>query len=206
MSSDKIQNPITVVFSGPQGSGKGTQVALLRKYLSEKSERRIISIEMGSLLRALVEGNTNAARRVGDVIHSGNILPSFVPIYVFTRELFEKFGGSEHLIFEGVARKIEQSKMLDEELKFFGRGEYDVISLEIPKGESLKRLKSRAEIEGRTDDLDEETMQRRLDWYEKHVVPALNEFGTLGQRVHHVDGVGAVEEIHHRILSALKLQ
>ncbi|HEY4513739.1 MAG TPA: nucleoside monophosphate kinase [Candidatus Paceibacterota bacterium] len=199
------QNPITVVFSGPQGSGKGTQVALLKKYLSERSDKGIISIEMGALLRSLVEGNTEASKRVADVIHSGNILPSFVPVYVFTRELFEKFEGSEHLIFEGVARKTEQSRMLNDELHFFGRSKYDVISLEIPKEESLKRLKSRAEIEGRIDDLDEKAMLRRLDWYEKHVVPALMEFGKLGQRVHHVDGLGSVDEIHKRILKALKI-
>lgn len=197
--------PVTVVFSGPQGSGKGTQVALLKDYLSQRSDRGVISIEMGALLRALVEGKSNAAKRVGDVIHSGNILPSFVPVYVFTRELFEKFKGDEHLIFEGVARKVEQSKMLNDELKFFGREKYDVISLEIPKEESLKRLKSRAGIEKRVDDLDEKKMLRRLDWYEHHVVPALREFEKLGQRVHHVDGLGTLDEIHERILKALKL-
>lgn len=197
---------ITVVFSGPQGSGKGTQVALLKKYLEENSKLVAISIEMGGLLREFVRGSTNAAKNVGDVIHAGDILPSFVPVYFFTRELFEKFSGNEHLIFEGVARKIEQSKMLNDELKFFGRSAYDVISLEIPKEESMKRLKSRAGIEGRVDDLDEGKMLRRLDWYDKHVVPALREFEKLGQRVHYVDGVGAVEEIHRRILSALKLQ
>src|SRR3989338_2130264 len=186
--------PVTVVFSGPQGSGKGTQVALLKDYLSQRSDRGVISIEMRALLRALVEGKSNAAKRVGDVIHSGNILPSFVPVYVFTRELFEKFKGDEHLIFEGVARKVEQSKMLNDEL-----------SLEIQKEESLKRLKSRAGIEKRVDDLDEKKMLRRLDWYEHHVVPALREFEKLGQRVHHVDGLGTLDEIHERILKALKL-
>ena len=198
-------NPITVVFSGPQGSGKGTQVALLKKYLSEHNGRKILHVEMGGLLRSIVQKGTYAGKKVAEVINAGEILPSFVPISIFTRELFDKFTGEEHLIFDGVARRPEQSQMLDDGLKFFGRSPYDVLLLEIPKEESLKRIKSRASLEGRVDDLDDEKILRRLGWYEEHVVPALREFEKLGQRVHYVDGVGTEQEIHKRILKALNL-
>ena len=197
--------PITVVFSGPQGSGKGTQVTLLKKYLAEHGGRTVLNIEMGGLLRAIVQTRTNAGTRIGEIINDGRILPSFVPISIFTHEMFENFTGEEHLIFEGVARRVEQSQMLHDELEFFGRDPYDVVLLEIPKEESLKRLKSRAALEGRVDDLDEAKMLRRLAWYDEHVVPALREFEKLGQRVHYVDGIGSVDEIHARVLKALAL-
>lgn len=196
--------PLTVVFSGPQGSGKGTQVLLLKEFL-ERGGGSVLHVEMGGLLRALVQTASYAGKRVAEVIDDGEILPSFVPISIFTRELFDKFTGKEHLIFDGVARRIEQSQMLNDELNFFGRTPYDIVLLEIPKEESLKRLKERASIEGRVDDLDEERVLRRLGWYEEHVVPALREFEKLGQRVHYVDGLGTVEEVHKRILSALGL-
>ena len=87
----KNMNPITVVFSGPQGSGKGTQVALLKKYLSEHNGRKILHVEMGGLLRSIVQKGTYAGKKVAEVINAGEILPSFVPISIFTRELFDKF-------------------------------------------------------------------------------------------------------------------
>lgn len=196
-------NPITVVFSGPQGSGKGTQVALLKEFLEKSGP--VLHVEMGGLLRSLVQTGSYAGKRIAEVIDAGDILPSFVPVSIFTRELFDKFTGREHLIFDGVARRTEQSQMLNDELIFLKRAHYDIVLLEIPKEESLKRLKNRATIEKRIDDLDEERMLRRLGWYEKHVVPALREFEKLGQRVHHIDGVGTVEEVHARIISALGL-
>lgn len=196
--------PVTVIFSGPQGSGKGTQVSLLKEFLA-RGGMPILHVEMGGLLRSIVRTGSYAGKHIANIIDAGNILPSFIPVSIFTRELFDKFTGKEHLIFDGVARRVEQSQMLNDELGFFGRTPYDVVLLEISKEESLKRLKERASIEGRIDDLDEERVLRRLGWYEEHVVPALQEFEKLGQRVHYVDGLGTVEEVHKRVLAALGL-
>jgi adenylate kinase family enzyme len=45
--------PITVLFFGSQGAGKGTQVKMLMDHLRAKSDRGIIHIDMGVELRAL---------------------------------------------------------------------------------------------------------------------------------------------------------
>jgi len=45
--------PITVLFFGSQGAGKGTQVQMLVDYLKSKSDRGVIRIDMGHELREL---------------------------------------------------------------------------------------------------------------------------------------------------------
>ncbi|MBI4079639.1 nucleoside monophosphate kinase, partial [Candidatus Kaiserbacteria bacterium] len=90
--------PITVAFFGISGSGKGTQCVLLEDYLKEKdSSRGVVRPEMGDLLRRFMQSNTSLAKHIAEIVNSGGLVPSFMPIYMLTGVLNEQFDGSQHL-------------------------------------------------------------------------------------------------------------
>lgn len=197
--------PTTIVFAGPQGSGKGTQVALLKEFLT-KQGGAVVHGEAGATFRGIIGSGSYAGKQIANTIDKGYLLPDVIPVYAFTRELFEKITtGEEHIILEGFSRKEIQAQMIDEILKFFGRADYAFVILEVPKEESIKRLTARAEIEKRVDDSSLEAIERRLNLYYEEIATVTRVFESRGQRVIRVDGMGTVEEVHERMLKALNL-
>ena len=85
-------------------------------------------------------------------------------------------------------------------MKFYGREQYQVISLEISEESSIKRLVAR----GRHDDT-EGAIKNRLTWHKKEVLPQLELLASRGRTVHHIDGEPDPETIHKNILEALGL-
>lgn len=197
--------PTTIVFAGPQGSGKGTQVSLLKSFFETKGES-VVHGEAGGVFRSLIGSGSYAGTQIANTINKGYLLPDVVPVYAFTRELFEKMKtGTEHIILEGFSRKEIQAQMIDEILKFFDRTDYVFVILEVPKEESLKRLTARAQVEKRVDDASQEAIERRLNLYYEEIATVTRVFEGRGQRIIRVDGMGTVEEVHDRMLKALSL-
>jgi len=192
--------PLTVLFFGSQGAGKNTQVDLLIKYLKKRSERDVIYIDMGAELRAMIAAGGHTAPLVREVLDVGRRMPDFMPIYLQTKKLVENFTGEEHVIADGLARGPDQTRGWDDAMKFYGRGEYQVISLEISEETSIKRLLAR----GRHDDT-EDAIRNRLAWHKKEVEPQLQFLAERGRTIHHIDGEADSESIHKIILSDLKL-
>ena len=69
------------------------------------------------------------------------------------------------------------------------------------RDELLARLAKRAEIEGREDDT-EEAIARRLDIYAEQTAPLTSAYADRGLLVR-VDGIGDIDEVTGRIVSAL---
>ena len=154
---------------------------------------------MGERLRGFAAGNSDASRRVKGVMESGKLLPAFVPSHMMTTFFLGEFTGFEHLIFDGVARRIEQSSVLDDALVFYDRTDYQVISLELSFNDAHERLRLR----GRSDEADEVKIKSRFAWYESEVLPALHELEKRGRKVHRIDARPAIEVIHKNVLTAL---
>jgi adenylate kinase len=72
----------------------------------------------------------------------------------------------------------------------------------LEKQEAVERIKSRAEIEGRADDADQDKVLRRMDLFLEKTMPVIAEYEAAG-RVIEVDGKGSVEEIYNRIKDAV---
>ncbi len=194
--------PVTVAFFGISGSGKGTQAALIEKYLKEKDPSRgIVRPEMGNLLRSFMNTGTPLAMKIGDILHAGGLAPSFMPIHLLTVALNAQFDGTQHAILDGVARRPDQSRALDDFMKIFGRTELHAIELKLSKETAKARLVAR----GRFDDAKEEAIANRFSWYQEHVVPSVEELRKLGWKVHDIDSEPDVDTIHKSILSVLGL-
>lgn len=193
--------PVTIVFFGISGSGKGTQVELLQKYLAEHDAgRAIIRPEMGTLLREFMETGTPLGGKIGDILKAGGLVPSFMPITLLTRAINESFDGSQHLLLDGTCRRPDQSRAVDDIARLWGRTKLDAVVLDLTPEEAKRRLIER----GRFDDAKDEVIASRFGWYETQVVPAINELKELGWNIHHIDGAPDIPTVHQSILSALQ--
>ncbi len=192
--------PATVLFFGPSGAGKGTQVQMLMDALKERGDRGIVYVEMGALLREQVSEGGYSAELTNTVISTGGLMPGFMPIYLMTKRLVEQFTGTQHIIADAVVRRTSQADAFDEAMRFYGRPEYHVVVIELSEESILKRLLAR----GRADDT-EEGIRRRLAWYKADVLPALAVLKERGAIIHHIDGEPDTAAIHKNILAALNL-
>jgi adenylate kinase family enzyme len=198
-SSDK---PITAVFYGISGAGKGTQAKLLVKYLELEAAapNPSLYIETGEALRGFIRTEGHTQKLASEFLSKGMLLPSFLPIYLWVSALVEQFTGTEHIILDGTARREAEAYVLDSALAFYGRSEYHVFVLEISDEVALARLRSRA----RGDDKgNEEGMKSKLLWYKENVVPCIDAFEKMGKAVHRINGDQSIEAIHNDILREL---
>jgi len=195
-----MMEPVTVLFFGSQGAGKGTQVKMLMEFLRAKSNRGIIHIDMGQELRNLRDTGSYAGKLTGQVIDAGERMPDFMPIYLQSKKIVDNLTGSEHIIADGLARGPDQTRCFDDMMTFLKRDNFQIIDLVINDDTAVKRLLAR----GRNDDT-EEAIRRRLAWTKTEVLPQLELLKSRGRTIHTIDGEPDTETIHKSILSALKL-
>ncbi|HEX8993640.1 MAG TPA: nucleoside monophosphate kinase, partial [Candidatus Paceibacterota bacterium] len=128
----------TIVFLGPQGSGKGTQVELLAKFLEQNDPAHpTFHFSVGELLRefGLETGYTEA--RVHESLLGGNMQPSFISSYLVARFFIRHLEGREHLILDGYPRSPENIVSFDSAMQFYGRVQPTLIYLTLPDEESV---------------------------------------------------------------------
>lgn len=194
--------PLSIVFFGISGSGKGTQCDLLEAYVREHDpSRAIVRPDMGVLARTFSETGTSLAEKAKSIMAAGELMPSFIPIYLLAKILNEHFTGVEHVIFDGVARRPAQSIAIDEMMRLWDRTDLHAISLVLSKETARVRLRGR----GRYDDADA-VIDHRFAWYEANVMPAIETLRSLGWQIHDVDAEPDEQAIHANILALLGFQ
>ena len=191
-------DPITVLFFGAQGAGKGTQVKMLVEYLRTESDRGVIAIDMGQELRDLRDTGSYAGKYTGEVIDAGGRMLDFMPVYLQTKKIVDNFTGAEHIVADGLARGPDQTRGFDDMMIFFKRDNFQVINLEISDDMAVKRLLSR----GRNDDT-EEAIRRRLAWTKTDVLPQLELLKSRGRPIHTIDGEADIHTAHAQVKSVL---
>ena len=154
---------------------------------------------MGAELRNMVAQDGHTGPLVQAVIGVGKRMPDFMPIYLSTRRLVEEFTGEEHIFADGLARGADQTRAFDDMMKFYGRGDYQIIHLQLSEDVAVKRLLER----GRSDDT-ESAIRSRLIWNRQIVEPQIKLLRSRGQVVHEIDGELDADTVHRNIISALK--
>jgi adenylate kinase len=183
-----------LLIVGPQGSGKGTQgVRIAESY-------GIPVVSTGDIFRANIKEGTPLGQQVTAILDKGDLVPDELTSEI-VRERLAQDDAANGFLLDGYPRNTAQVAHLEEFLT--GRGESldAVILLDVPREESIERLKLRAAEQGRSDDTDE-AIAHRLDIYEKETAPILEVYGARGI-VDRIDGVGSLDEITERVFAAL---
>lgn len=197
-----MATPKTFIFAGPSGCGKGTQVELLKKYLSEKTpDIKQFHSYTGDGFRAFIEGTTFASKRAREIQLAGGLQPEFLAVWIWADLLIKKFNGDEHLFIDGSPRKLGEAIVLASALDFFKRENIQVIVINVSDKETTRRLLARA----RADDTPE-AIKKRLEWYRDLVVPAVEYFKNRpNYRYLEINGEQTPEEVNRDILKALAI-
>jgi len=186
--------PARLVIMGPQGAGKGTQAARLAEQLA------IPAISTGDIFRANIKGGTELGRLAQEYTAKGDLVPDSVT-NAMVRDRLAQDDAAQGFILDGYPRNAAQVVELDTILTDLGVALDGVVELTADRDELLARLAKRAEIEGREDDT-EEAIARRLDIYAEQTAPLTSAYDERGLLVR-VDGIGDVDEITGRIVTAL---
>lgn len=193
--------PHTIIFMGPQGSGKGTQVALLQKKLLAKDES-VIDVQTGRLFRDLAAGETYAGKRVGDLITVGQYVPDVFTNAMWIADMKDRLTPDAHLLIDGFPRTLQQAEVVDEMMTFFERSGVHVVNLDTPEDMVVERMMER----GRNDDTPE-FIKERLAQYNSLTVPVLDHYRHQAEFVvHDINGAATVEQVHAAICDAIGVQ
>ncbi len=192
----------TVIFIGPQGSGKGTQIEKLKTLLEARDRRRVVDIQTGRRFRALAATQeTFAEDKIAATLNSGILQPDFITTVLWGRAMLDQLDDKSHLLIDGFPRTVRQIPDLDDAFRFFGREQIDVINLATPEAVVRHRMESRA----RHDDTSE-SIEERLRWYREETLPVIAHYQSRpGTVVHDVDGTLSIDEVHNAIVAALGL-
>lgn len=170
-SSEELIAFSSILLFGPPGSGKGT----LSKEIA--SCANAVHVSSGDIFRAL-----SPSSATGKLFHSyaskGSLVPDDVTIAIW-REYMDnlittlRYRPKEQLlILDGIPRTMAQAQLLNAYLAI-----ESILVLEITNTETLiQRIKKRAVIEGREDDIQEAVLYKRMEVYKQETFKLLDNY------------------------------
>ncbi|HEY8656806.1 MAG TPA: adenylate kinase [Candidatus Limnocylindria bacterium] len=182
-----------LIFMGPPGVGKGTQAQRLR------DRHGWVQLSTGDLFRDHLRRATDLGTLARSYIDSGSYVPDEVTVGM-VREGVGALADDKRIMFDGFPRTAPQAEALDRLLEEHGRRIANVVVLEAPRDELVRRILGRARELGRADD-SPELIGKRYDLYLAETEPVIAHYETRGL-VRRVDGVGAIDEITERLFEA----
>jgi adenylate kinase len=188
----------TFIFVGRSGCGKGTQVVLLQEYMKKQDQqRRIFYIETGERFRQFIKEHSLSSRLAAEIYKSGSRQPDFIAVWMWSHLLVERMTGEEHVIFDGTPRSLHEAQIIDTAITFYNRQRPHVIYLNISREASKARMIARR----RMDDINEEEIERRLNWFESDVIPAVEYFRKYSKyNFVELNGDQSVEAVQRELL------
>ncbi|HEX2154136.1 MAG TPA: adenylate kinase [Acidimicrobiia bacterium] len=177
-----------MLFIGPPGAGKGTQADLVSERLG------IPHVSTGDMFRHHVGEGTEIGKRVKAILDSGDYVPDSITVEMLEDRMADE-DARRGFILDGFPRTLPQVEALDE---LIGRDGLDrVVVFDVNEDELTERILAR----GRSDDT-EEAVRNRFKIYQEQTAPLIDLYRSRGVVVE-IDGMGEVEEVTDRILSAL---
>ncbi len=212
---------MNLIFLGPPGAGKGTQATRLIAKL------QVPQLSTGDILRRAVADGTELGRKAKALMDAGKLVPDEI-VNGIVDEALGSSAVSNGFLLDGFPRTVPQAEALDAMLQRRGRRIDHVVSLEVPFEVLFDRLAGRwscptcntpyneksakplvagicdkdgAKLVQRPDDAPERIKKRLQEYAEK--TAALTEYYNSRGVVRPIDGVGPLDEVYGRILSAL---
>jgi len=192
-STDIHTTPRLLIIGAP-GAGKGTQAVRLAEAY------RIPAISTGDIFRSNVKNETELGKQAKAFMDAGDVVPDSLTNALLRSRLAEADADSGFLL-DGYPRTVQQVGELDDILAGQGVTLDAVIELDADPEVVVDRLRTRAGLEGRSDDT-EEVVRHRLTVYREQTEPLIAIYGDRNLLVT-VDALGEVDEVTARITEAL---
>lgn len=184
---------MNIILFGPPGAGKGTQAKLLQEELN------IPQLSTGDIFRSAIKNETPLGVKVKSILDNGELVPDETVVDLVAEEI-KKEKYNKGYILDGFPRTVPQAEAFDKILKENGQSLDAFLVLDVPNYELVSRILARNE--DRSDDT-EEKVKTRLEVYKKETEPVMNHYRSQGL-VKEIQGVGTVDEIFYKLMSALK--
>jgi adenylate kinase len=184
-----------VLLLAPPGAGKGTQAArLARRYGVEH-------VASGDIFRDHVKKGTDLGRQVQEYVDRGDLVPDELVLAIIGPRVVEAARNGGYVL-DGFPRNLSQAEQAYRLAKDADVTADAVVHLEVDNDELLRRMRGRAQEEGRSDD-DEATTRHRLDVYDEKTKPLLDYYRDRGLLVS-VNGMQPVDDVTADIIKALE--
>lgn len=211
------------IFLGPPACGKGTQTNKLAKYLN------FPHVDTGSLLRAEINGNTEAGKEAKLYIDKGQLVPVDLVANIIKNRLSQEDCKNGYIL-DGYPRSTEQADKLNdinnsidkEPAKFsaiYFDLDHDVLISRIvnrrscPKCGEIYNLKYHPpKVDGLCDkcgekltqrkDDNEETAEARFETYFRETAPLIDYYKNKGL-LKTIDANGSIDDVWERLLAII---
>lgn len=181
---------------GPPGSGKGTQSEKLAiKY-------NLVHLSTGDMLREETSSESELGKRVEQIMKNGELVPDEVVIAMIENRI-ENSQGVAGFLFDGFPRTCDQAVALDEMLEMKGTKITSMLVLDVNREELIKRLRTRAEVSGRSDDMDVSVIENRIAVYKEKTEPIVDYYSNQN-KCDLIEGEGKVDDIFNRISKVIE--
>lgn len=183
-----------LIFLGPPGSGKGTQVSRISKIISLKK------IVAGDMVRDEIRSGSVIGTNIESIVNSGGFVPDNLVMSILRKDLINS-SDPKHVILDGFPRTLYQAKALEILFNQMDSGLLAVFFFDISESDAVTRLMGRYSCSDcgmiyhkeflqplkantcdacgsssfihRTDD-DREIIKRRFSLYNKETLPLLD--------------------------------
>jgi adenylate kinase len=177
-----------ILLFGPTGAGKSLQGQMLAVRQGWKW------LSTGEMLRQSDDPDVIAT------LKSGELVSDELTYQVFERAVQEaREAQYPNIIVDGFPRTKDQAAWLAQYMEQMHEKIDEVIVLEVPENEIMRRLAKRARMEDTPD-----TIAKRMAIYRQKMYPVLGIFAEDGVRIIHLDGTGSAGEVHDRIYAEVK--
>lgn len=213
----------TVLFHGPSGSGKDTQVEILQdKYEFE-------NIGTGDMFRSMYKQADLEALKAYNYWSKGQWVPNEL-VYSMLNKWVMQFDKEKHWAFISVVRDVGQIEMFDKTLESVGRSLDHFIHFTLSEQAAIERMSlrwvcpncdstyhekyKREKVKGYCDKCGTKLVQReddqpdrisnRIREYNRTIEPILSVYKERGILIE-IDATPSIEEIHKEVLLSLGL-
>lgn len=195
--------PQTVIFIGPQGSGKGTQIERLDAHLRTlDTTRKVVQIQSGRRFRSFAKTESGyTAEYIKGTIDSGILQPLFLSVALWGQDFVTAVDDECHLLIDGFPRSVPEAVVLDTAFALYKRTPVSIIFLDTPEEIVRERMMTRA----RADDTPE-SIEARLTWYREKTLPVVEFYKVRPDtRLITIDGTKSIDEVSEAVKAGLSL-